>query len=99
MRLWGLEWLSIVVEEIGRAGISTQKRNALRVHLEMDLGQVMGYIKRSLEVYRSVGMPVGVGEEVVKEAEAACRCAESWIGYGLGAEWVEFRHTHLDCGH
>jgi hypothetical protein len=26
MRLWGLEWCGICVEEIGRAGISEQKK-------------------------------------------------------------------------
>lgn len=25
-------------------------------------------------------------EERLREAEAACRCAESWVDYGLGAE-------------
>lgn len=86
MRLWGLEWLTIVVEEIGRAGISEQKRSALRRHLDVDSKEVMGTVKRSMEVYQSSGMSLGAGEEVVKEAEAACKCAESWIDYGLGAE-------------
>lgn len=30
MRLWGLEWLGICVEEVGRAGISDQKRYSWR---------------------------------------------------------------------
>jgi hypothetical protein len=28
----------------------------------------------------------GSDEEMVKEAEAGCKCAESWIDYGLGGE-------------
>jgi hypothetical protein len=30
----------------------------------------------------------GNDAERVKEAEAGCKCAESWIDYGLGAEYV-----------
>ena len=97
--LWGLEWCGICVEEIGRAGISEQKRwgepylssidfdgvrNALRRHLDQDLPAVMEIITRSLQ--QSPNTTMSTSDEGVKEAEAACRCAESWIGYGLGGE-------------
>jgi hypothetical protein len=85
MRLWGLEWLSIVVEEIGRAGISEQKKVALKRHLEVDLPGVMEVIMASMRVHQAAHS-VGGREEAMKEAEAACRCAESWIDYGLGGE-------------
>jgi hypothetical protein len=26
-------------------------------------------------------------QEMEKEAEAACQCAESWVTYGIGAEY------------
>ena len=33
------------------------------------------------------GMEMGEPQvEKLKEAEAACRCAESWVGYGIRAE-------------
>lgn len=88
MRLWALEWLTIVVEEIGRAGISEQKRVALRRHLDVDLPQVMETIKGSMSGHRDLNNvhTMGGREEAVKEMEGACRCAEAWIGYGLGAE-------------
>ncbi len=101
MRLWGLEWCSICVEEIGRAGISEQKRqagsyiaktllieprNALRRHLDQDLPAVTEAITRSMQPHLHTSM--GGQEEALKEAEAACRCAESWIQYGLGGEYV-----------
>lgn len=88
MRLWALEWLTIVVEELGRAGISEQKRNALRRHLEVDLPRVMETIKGSMSGARGMNDvgTMGGRDEVLKEMEGACRCAEAWIGYGLGAE-------------
>ena len=85
MRLWALEWLTIVVEEIGRAGISELKRKALKRHLEVDLPGVMSTIKGSMDVHRDF-TSAGGREEALKECEGACRCAEAWIGYGLGAE-------------
>lgn len=27
-------------------------------------------------------------QEMEKEAEAACQCAESWVTYGIGAEYA-----------
>lgn len=59
-------------------------RNALRRHLDQDLPAVMETITRSLQ--QSQNTTLGESDEGVKEAEAACRCAESWIGYGLGGE-------------
>jgi len=51
----------------------------------MDLQAVMATIKGALD--GAMGYSSGIRlEENVKEAEAGCRCAESWIGYGLGAE-------------
>lgn len=85
MRLWALEWLTIVVEEIGRAGISEQKRKALKRHLEVDLPGVMETIKVSMEVHQNFNS-AGGREEALRECEGACRCAEAWIGYGLGGE-------------
>ena len=85
--MWALEWLTIVVEEIGRAGISDQKRKALKRHLEVDLPGVMETIKRSMEVHTNFDS-AGGREEALKECEGACKCAEAWIDYGLGAEYV-----------
>ena len=85
MRLYGLEWLSISVEEIGRAAISDQKKVALKRHLEVDIKGVLEVITGSMKVHQNVNT-VGGREEALKEAEAACRCAESWIDYGLGVE-------------
>ena len=61
-----------------------KRRNALRRHLETDLPDVMQAINSSTSP-----RPGSVNdEERVREAEGACRCAESWIGYGLGGEYV-----------
>ncbi|ORY23548.1 armadillo-type protein [Naematelia encephala] len=79
-RLWGLEWCGICVEEIARAGISEQKRNALRRHLQEDIPAVLSVISRSMDP------PPGDPGERAKEADAACKCAESWVTYGLGGD-------------
>jgi hypothetical protein len=34
-------------------------------------------------------------EERIKSAEAACRCADSWINYGLGADEITALVPHL----
>lgn len=82
-RVWSLEWCSICVEELGRAGISDLKkyantelannRNALQRHLDGDMPAVMRIMIEAMS-----------GSE--QEAEAACKCAESWVGYGISAE-------------
>lgn len=84
MRLWALEWCGICVEEIARAGISEQKRNALRKHIETDMPAVMTTITESM-----------TGQLDQKAAEAACKCAESWINYGLGADELAALLPHL----
>nr|XP_031862141.1 uncharacterized protein CI109_002554 [Kwoniella shandongensis]KAA5529213.1 hypothetical protein CI109_002554 [Kwoniella shandongensis] len=80
-RLLALEWCAICVEEIGRAGLSEQKRNALRRHIESDLSVVVSTITDAMNGDASTGQ-----QERLKEAEAACKCAESWIDYGLGPD-------------
>lgn len=60
------------------------QRNALRRHLDQDLPPVMETITRSMQPILSTSM--GNQDEGLREAEAACRCTESWIGYGLGGE-------------
>ena len=85
------------VEEIGRAGISEQKRyillhkpmadttrNALRRHLEQDVPTVIATITQSMKPHSESSM--GGYEEALREAESGCRCAEAWIGYGLSGE-------------
>jgi len=64
--------------------ISDVGRNALRWHLEQDVPAVMDTISRSMQPNLITGL--GGQKEGLKEAEAACRCAEIWIGYGLGGE-------------
>ncbi|KAK4687604.1 importin-13, partial [Tremellales sp. Uapishka_1] len=86
MRLWGLEWCGIIVEEIGRAGLSEQKRVALRKHIEMDLPAVMGTIAASLSLNGPLGSDLTQEEMRLKEVEAGCKCAESWVVYGLGGD-------------
>jgi hypothetical protein len=63
-------------------------RAALRRHLEVDMGGVMEALMASLQ-------GGGSDEERVKEAEAGCRCTESWINYGLGAESVSSSSLRL----
>ncbi|KAK8844673.1 hypothetical protein IAR55_006522 [Kwoniella newhampshirensis] len=81
MRLLALEWCAICVEEISRAGLSEQKRNALRRHIGSDLSVVVDTITDAMNGDPSTGQ-----QERLKEAEAACKCAESWIDYGLGPD-------------
>ncbi|WVF66636.1 hypothetical protein IAT40_001376 [Kwoniella sp. CBS 6097] len=80
-RLLALEWCGICVEEIGRAGLAEQKRAALRRHIESDLPVVVTAITDAMN-----GDPSISQEERVKEAEAACKCAESWVDYGLAPD-------------
>jgi hypothetical protein len=60
-------------------------RHALRRHLEGDLPAVMSTITEAMSSHVQGGN-LGLQEERLREAEAACRCAESWVDYGLGAE-------------
>ncbi|ORX41250.1 armadillo-type protein [Kockovaella imperatae] len=83
MRSYGLEWLGICVEEISRAGISDYKRNALRKHLETDMPIVMETIRGSMNPNSGSDL---IPQDNVQEASAACKCAEAWIDYGLGAD-------------
>lgn len=57
----------------------------MRHHLDVDLPKVMETIRGSIHP-PSDGQSIGGAEEAMKEAEAACRCAEKWILYGLGGE-------------
>jgi hypothetical protein len=91
VRVWSLEWLSICVQELGRAAIGEQKayvspndgeltsRLALRKHIEMDMKVVMATITECMA-------PAHGNADREKEAEAACQCAESWVTYGIGGE-------------
>jgi hypothetical protein len=63
-------------------------RHALRRHLEGDLPAVMSTITEAMSSHVQGGN-LELQEERLREAEAACRCAESWVDYGLGAEWVD----------
>lgn len=54
------------------------RRHALRRHVESDMEAVMSTITACV-------VPPTTAEQG-KEAEAACRCAESWVTYGIGAE-------------
>ncbi|KAL1406931.1 hypothetical protein Q8F55_006343 [Vanrija albida] len=90
LRLWALEWCGICVEEISRAGISEQKRNALRRHLDLDVPAVMATITESMN-----GDAVQSPADCIKSAEAACKCAQSWINYGLGADELSALLPHL----
>jgi hypothetical protein len=91
MRLWALEWCAICVEEIRRAGISEQKRAALKRHINTDLPAVMGTIVAAMTGEQGIESP----EERIKSTEAACRCADSWINYGLGGEEITALVPHL----
>lgn len=80
-RMHALEWLSISIEEITRAGLSEQKRGALRAHLEKDIPGVMEVLRGSLD--REL---LSQGAEGLKELDMGCKCTESWVGYGLSGE-------------
>jgi hypothetical protein len=67
-------------------------RHALRRHLEGDLPAVMSTITEAMSSHVQGGN-LELQEERLREAEAACRCAESWVDYGLGAEWVDLAST------
>ena len=69
-------------------------RNALRRHLEMDLPAVMETIRGSMNPSSMHGL--GSQQDMVAEASAACRCAEAWIDYGLGAESVDWPNGTLE---
>ncbi|KAL7420320.1 hypothetical protein Q5752_005289 [Cryptotrichosporon argae] len=89
-RLWALEWCSICVEEVGRAGLNEARRNAVRRQVEADVPAVMDTMIASMD-----GDGVGSGAEAIQAAEAACRCAESWIGFGLAADELTSLLPHL----
>ncbi|RSH89503.1 hypothetical protein EHS25_002053 [Saitozyma podzolica] len=59
--------------------------HALRRHLEGDLPAVMSTITEAMSSHIQGGN-LELQEERLREAEAACRCAESWVDYGLGAD-------------
>lgn len=59
-------------------------RNALRRHIEGDLPTVMETITAAMRIHPARDM--AHQQEQLKEVEAACKCAESWVGYNLGAE-------------
>ncbi|ODN73851.1 hypothetical protein L202_07374 [Cryptococcus amylolentus CBS 6039] len=80
-RLLELEWCGIFIEEMGRAGLTEQRRTAIRNHIELDRGIVLNTIIRSMSIDGSASP-----EKHSQEATAACRCAESWIGWGLEAD-------------
>ncbi|AFR92571.1 hypothetical protein C343_00448 [Cryptococcus neoformans C23] len=81
LRLLELEWCAICVEEMGRAGLAEQRRAAIRRHVESDLKVVVRTVIRSMN-----GDNASSTDERLREAEAACKCAESWIDWGLGAD-------------
>ncbi|WWD06250.1 hypothetical protein V865_004336 [Kwoniella europaea PYCC6329] len=81
VRLLALEWCAICIEEIGRAGLAEQQRQPLRRHIESDLSVVVSTITDAMS-----GDPNLSPNERLKEAEAACKCAESWIDWGLSPE-------------
>ncbi|WVQ72312.1 hypothetical protein IAR50_001862 [Cryptococcus sp. DSM 104548] len=80
-RLLELEWCGIFIEEMGRAGLTERRRTEIRNHIELDRGIVMNTIIRSMSTIGSASP-----EQQSQEATAACRCAESWIGWGLEAD-------------
>ncbi|BEJ13429.1 hypothetical protein CspHIS471_0306030 [Cutaneotrichosporon sp. HIS471] len=90
VRLWALEWCGICVEEIARAGLSEQKRIALRRHIDSDVPAVMAAITDSM-----TGEPLQSPVDRIRAAEAACRCADSWINYGLGADELSALLPHI----
>nr|XP_019048282.1 hypothetical protein I302_02051 [Kwoniella bestiolae CBS 10118]OCF27212.1 hypothetical protein I302_02051 [Kwoniella bestiolae CBS 10118] len=81
VRLLALEWCAICIEEIGRAGLAEHQRQPLRRHIESDLSIVVSTITDAM-----TGDPKLSPNERLKEAEAACKCAESWIDWGLSPE-------------
>ncbi|CAK9779796.1 ARM repeat-containing protein [Cutaneotrichosporon oleaginosum] len=90
MRLWALEWCGICVEEISRAGLSEQKRTALRRHIDTDLPAVMATITESM-----TGEALQSPADRIRAAEAACKCADSWINYGIGADEMSALLPHI----
>ena len=70
--------------KISKSVLKWGTRVALRRHLDQDVPTVMETIKISMQSQLSTS--TGEQEEALKEAEAACRCVESWLGYGLGGE-------------
>ncbi|RXK39632.1 hypothetical protein M231_03134 [Tremella mesenterica] len=94
LRLWSLEWCAICVEEMGRAELSDVKRNAVRKHIEAELPAVMSTLTSAM----SPPDPMEGSDQLrakLKEAEAACRCAEAWVFYGLGADELTTLLPHL----
>ncbi|WWC85404.1 uncharacterized protein L201_000267 [Kwoniella dendrophila CBS 6074] len=81
VRLLALEWCAICIEEIGRAGLAEHQRQPLRRHIESDLSVVVSTITDAM-----TGDPNLSPQERLKEAEVACKCAESWIDWGLSTE-------------
>ena len=61
-------------------GDGADDRLALRKHIEQDMPMVMTTLTQS--------MTPPTNSDMEKEAEAACQCAESWVTYGIGAEYV-----------
>jgi len=61
-------------------GDGADDRLALRKHIEQDMPMVMTTLTQS--------MTPPTNPDMEKEAEAACQCAESWVTYGIGAEYV-----------
>lgn len=60
-------------------------RKALQRHLEGDLPAVMSTIIDAMAVDGLMGSTQRQGDNM-QEAEAACKCAESWVGYGMSGE-------------
>ena len=61
-------------------GDGVDDRLALRKHIEQDMRMVMTNLTQS--------MTPPTNPDMEKEAEAACQCAESWVTYGIGAEYA-----------
>jgi hypothetical protein len=61
-------------------GDEADSRLALRKHIEQDMPVVMTTLTQCM-------MPP-TNPDMEKEAEAACQCAESWVTYGIGAEYA-----------
>nr|ODO01293.1 hypothetical protein L204_02021 [Cryptococcus depauperatus CBS 7855] len=80
-KMLGLEWCGICVEEMGRAGLADNRRAAIRRHVESDLAIIVETIIDSLK-----GAETESPTNRLSEAQAACKCAESWIDWGLGAD-------------
>jgi hypothetical protein len=71
--------------------VPADHRNALRKFIETDVPAVMQTITDSMTGENGVLSPA----ERVKAAEAACKCADSWINYGLGADELTALLPHL----